>query len=185
MSSEELHRGFIALDLPHVTDKVLAALCPDQSVKAEDIFIDFDEFMWILRGCDEGPLDLSQTDNYEEKRYLSMERDRAEKAEYITRLERRIEQLEEGGASHAVSSPLGGVASMASITSVTHHEAVVTKKKQPLLVSVFDVDTAQEDSIRPRSPATPSYRKVYFLNKGGTRRLFTFCNIYLRVLFTF
>ena len=99
MSSEELHRGMIALSMPHVTDRVLTAICPDQNIKADDIFIDFDEFMWIMRGCcDEVPLEHEHSDQFEERRYLELEKDRNAKADQIARLEKRLSQLETSGA---------------------------------------------------------------------------------------
>ncbi|KAJ9449997.1 hypothetical protein DIPPA_07892 [Diplonema papillatum] len=59
MSAEELHRGLIAISMPHVTELVLNAVCPEQAVSPQDIFIDYEEFAWIMNGCQAEPLTTS------------------------------------------------------------------------------------------------------------------------------
>eukprot|EP01059_Diplonema_ambulator_P034487 TRINITY_DN7756_c2_g4_i1.p1 TRINITY_DN7756_c2_g4~~TRINITY_DN7756_c2_g4_i1.p1 ORF type:complete len:493 (+),score=82.79 TRINITY_DN7756_c2_g4_i1:236-1714(+) len=128
MSAAELHRGMITIEMPHVTEKVLNAICPEQIIPPDEIFIDFEEFMWIMNGCgDQGvapnpnrPMrDAASTAEIKERvdvvvevgsstqdvRVKELEKSHDKQTKTITSLEARLAQLEASTTSSQANSP--------------------------------------------------------------------------------
>ena len=177
MSAEELHRGMMAMGTPHVTDRVLTAVCPDPKIPSSDIFLDFEEWMWVMDGCDQqapaptiARKSVASSEVQAGDSLASLDADRERDQQHAATLRDKDAQIRDlesevallrAAASAAAAAPRAAAA--ARPAAVEPLETSVVRPNPPTahLMRVWGSGEFGSAPPSPRqAPPSPSYKKV-------------------------